>query len=655
MYTSFYNLNCKPFQIASDPNFIWLGEKHKEALATLTYGVMDNKGFMLLTGDVGTGKTTLINTLIKGLSDDILYASVPDPRLSLNDFLNYIANAFNIPKRFKSKGKFLIYFREFLNKAFEDNKKVLLLIDESQLLTQDLLEEIRLLSNIQRDGLNLLNIFFVGQDEFNEILERQENRAVAQRLTLNYHLKPLTDQETEAYIRHRLSVAGTTRQVFDAEAFMEIHRYSGGFPRRINILCDHCLLTGFVREQRVIGADVVRTCAQELKIPQYVKRAAPPERPLPPQFQQPAPPVVAQPVAVPLTRREPVAPVAGEPPPAAGEKLQAPGSDSREHSPSRPTAPLRPIPRRRPVSMVKLLTVLAAVVAAIGLVILYSYDRPTFERLYAGGVQQLQVLQERLLALPTAPSPVNGSNKTDAAPAAVEAVPKSGKTAETQAPAAAPAGSPPAQASPTAEKPETVSTPQRSEEVAQPPTGSAAGEPASQPVVGAQAPSPLPDTPPIRSEQAPDGTQATASAAGQHDDTAPNSAIVTEPMQLIDPQPKPQPMDLPEKTILVRFENDSSDFSFADLERVDDFVAAVRQHPEVMLVISGHTDSFGSEGYNYRLSLFRANVVKSFLLGKGIPSHQMRVQAFGSEKPLSANDTEQGRSMNRRVEIDILR
>lgn len=126
-------------------------------------------------------------------------------------------------------------------------------------------------------------------------------------------------------------------------------------------------------------------------------------------------------------------------------------------------------------------------------------------------------------------------------------------------------------------------------------------------------------------------------------------------MQLIDPQPKPQPMDLPEKTILVRFENDSSDFSFADLERVDDFVAAVRQHPEVMLVISGHTDSFGSEGYNYRLSLFRANVVKSFLLGKGIPSHQMRVQAFGSEKPLSANDTEQGRSMNRRVEIDILR
>ena len=269
MYTQYYHLKSKPFQICSDPSFIWLGEKHKEALATLKYGVLDNKGFLLLTGDVGTGKTTLINTLIASLGDDVIYASVPDPRLEKMDFFNYIAGAFGIEGNFQAKGQFLTSFSKFLHEAHAANKKILLIIDESQLLTQDLLEEIRLLSNIGISDSHLLNIFFVGQNEFNEILSLPENRAVAQRLTLNYHLDRLSLAETDKYIRHRLEIAGTNKKLFENSAIREIYAYSGGFPRRINIICDHCLLTGYVNEKRLIDAAIVKDCAKDLKIPEY--------------------------------------------------------------------------------------------------------------------------------------------------------------------------------------------------------------------------------------------------------------------------------------------------------------------------------------------------------------------------------------------------
>ena len=231
MYTSYYNLKSKPFQISSDPSFIWLGEKHREALATLKYGVLDNKGFLLLTGDVGTGKTTLINTLIASLENDVIYASVPDPRLETLDFFNYIADSFGITGEFETKGKFLIKFSKFLHEAYELNKKVLLIIDESQLLTHDTLEEIRLLSNIVIPNSQLLNIFFIGQNEFHEIITRPENRAVAQRLTLNYYIQPLSLEETGIYIQHRLEVAGTTEELFDVSAIREIHSYSGGISK----------------------------------------------------------------------------------------------------------------------------------------------------------------------------------------------------------------------------------------------------------------------------------------------------------------------------------------------------------------------------------------------------------------------------------------
>ena len=275
MYLSYYNLTEKPFQINTDPKFLWQGEKHKEALAMLKYGILDNRGFLFLAGDVGTGKTTLINTLTNQLEDQIIVAIVPDPGLEKIDFFNFVAAAFNFNRQFNSKGEFLVYFSNFLHKAHTNNKRVLLIIDESQKLTSELLEEIRLLSNIEKPDAKLINIFFVGQNEFIDILLKPENRALKQRITINYQIDPLTENETEQYIRHRLKVAGSQKNIFTSKAIHEIFAFSGGYPRLINIICDHSLLTGYVKGKKAIDAGIVKECAKELKIsPQTIEEKA---------------------------------------------------------------------------------------------------------------------------------------------------------------------------------------------------------------------------------------------------------------------------------------------------------------------------------------------------------------------------------------------
>ncbi|HDL98342.1 MAG TPA: DUF2075 domain-containing protein, partial [Desulfobacteraceae bacterium] len=268
MYLSFYHLQQKPFLISTDPGFLWLGEKHEEALATLKYGVLDNKGFLLLTGDIGTGKTTLVNALLNTLKNDTLVAMVRDPSLDLLDFYNYIAHCFHLGETFTSKGAFLIRFEQFLHETYHANKKVLLIIDEAQRISQGLLEEVRLLSNIEREDSKLLNIFFVGQIEFNEILLRPENRPIRQRITVNYTISPLTEKETGEYIKHRLAVAGSAKSIFPAQAVREVFFFSQGYPRLINIICDRSLLTGFVEESTILTARIIKECMEELKIPQ---------------------------------------------------------------------------------------------------------------------------------------------------------------------------------------------------------------------------------------------------------------------------------------------------------------------------------------------------------------------------------------------------
>jgi len=266
MYLSYYNLKAKPFQMSTDPAFLWLGEKHREALAVLKYAILENKGVLALTGDVGTGKTTLINALLESLGKDTVTATVYDPRLEVLDFFNTIAAAFKIEGTFDGKGKFLLKFMDFLIKTHERNQKILLIIDESQAINEDILEEIRLLSNLEAEYTRLLNIFFVGQNEFVDILQKYENRALRQRVTIRYHIQPLTLNETAAYIKYRLEVSGTTAPIFDSGAIDEIFFFSEGYPRLINIMCDHALLSGYVREVQVINANLIRECREELLV-----------------------------------------------------------------------------------------------------------------------------------------------------------------------------------------------------------------------------------------------------------------------------------------------------------------------------------------------------------------------------------------------------
>jgi type II secretory pathway predicted ATPase ExeA len=297
MYLSFYRFKHKPFQISTDPKFLWLGEKHQEALATLRYGVLDNKGFLLLTGDVGTGKTTLINALLNSLDKNTYVASIRDPALEPMDFFLYMAHAFGLStSKITSKGSFLILFEKFLSDAYRDKRQVLLIIDESQRMGQALLEEVRSLSNIEKEESKLINIFFVGQLEFNDILLRPENKAIRQRITTHYNIEVLSEEETAHYIEYRLDVAFSHESsksfapvhkieegvcvhehfrlplpqekliIFSKESVREIYAFSRGYPRLINIICDRALLTGYVEGSRTITPRQIRECARELEI-----------------------------------------------------------------------------------------------------------------------------------------------------------------------------------------------------------------------------------------------------------------------------------------------------------------------------------------------------------------------------------------------------
>jgi len=268
MYLKFYQLQQKPFQITTDTKFLWLGDKHKEALATLKYGIMEDKGFLLLTGEVGTGKTALIKLLVKTIKVSAIVATIPDPGLEALDFFNFLAEEFKMDRHFASKGDFLIEFKQFLLKANLSQQKVLLIIDEAQRLTIEMLEQVRLLSNIELENRKLINIFFVGQTEFNRTLLDERSKAVRQRITVSYHIEALTEMETQQYILHRLKVAGAHREVFTPDAVRRVHAFSKGYPRLINIICDHALLTGYASGVKSIDVNLIRECEKELRLPE---------------------------------------------------------------------------------------------------------------------------------------------------------------------------------------------------------------------------------------------------------------------------------------------------------------------------------------------------------------------------------------------------
>jgi len=279
MYTSFFGFDEKPFTINPDPRFLYLSESHKEALAHLIYGIKERKGFTVITGDVGTGKTTLINKLLDGLDPGVQKVFINNPDLSREDFFFAIAQSLEIEDGAAGKGKFLAAFEKYLHEADARGEQVVLIVDEAQNLPRTLLEEIRLLSNLETSRQKLLQIVLVGQQELNEKLSQPSLRQLRQRVSQKFHISPLNRQETEEYIEHRLGVSGYVGgQLFTGRAVARIHDASGGYPRLINVLCDNLLLAAYTREQRRIGASLVKEVAQEMEAAYPVKHKDAPRR-----------------------------------------------------------------------------------------------------------------------------------------------------------------------------------------------------------------------------------------------------------------------------------------------------------------------------------------------------------------------------------------
>ena len=268
MYTSFFGLGEKPFAITPDPRYLFMSERHAEALAHLLYGINEAGGFIQLTGEVGTGKTTVVRSLLERMPGHADVAVILNPQLTPVEFVLTICEELGIFMRDDdaSSIKDLV---DILNKrlleAHSKGRRVVVIVDEAQNLTPETLEQVRLLTNLETASQKLLQIILIGQPELREVLARVELRQLAQRITGRYHLDPLSRAETASYVNHRLKVAGNASgEVFSPTALREVHRLSNGIPRIINVICDRALLGAFTQEQHRIGPSLVRAAAGEV-------------------------------------------------------------------------------------------------------------------------------------------------------------------------------------------------------------------------------------------------------------------------------------------------------------------------------------------------------------------------------------------------------
>jgi type II secretory pathway predicted ATPase ExeA len=273
MYLNHFHIEAMPFEIGPDPKFLWLGSKHQEAFAILHYGIVERKGFVVITGEPGTGKSTLLNATMASFDNDVRFAKISEPALSTMDFVNFAADAFDMGQSFTSKGEFLIQLKRFVREA--GTKRLTLVIDEAQRVLPEMLEQIRVFSDIEGPGQRAFSCIFAGQPEFLETIKR--NPALCQRVFFSHTLQLLTMPETGDYIAHRLKVAGCNEPLFTPAAIDEIHRLSKGNPRLINILCDQALLTGYASLKTRIDPEMIREGIESTLIPLQTAANPPPE------------------------------------------------------------------------------------------------------------------------------------------------------------------------------------------------------------------------------------------------------------------------------------------------------------------------------------------------------------------------------------------
>jgi type II secretory pathway predicted ATPase ExeA len=268
MYKSFYGLKASPFNVNPDPRFLYNTRNTREALACLTYGIQSRKGFVLLSGEVGTGKTTLLNRFLEWLRmQHISTAFIFNPRLTTSEFFDFMMTDFGIPCDTRDKSQVLLKLNHWLLGRYRAGETAVLIIDEAQNLSTEVLEEIRLLTNLETSTEKLLQIVLSGQPELETKLKDPNLRQLRQRITLRCRTHPLTKDETGHYVQQRLKTAGSNGvPIFSAEALEQVFRYSRGIPRVINLLCEHAMISGFVDQARPIPPETIDNVAKEFEL-----------------------------------------------------------------------------------------------------------------------------------------------------------------------------------------------------------------------------------------------------------------------------------------------------------------------------------------------------------------------------------------------------
>jgi type II secretory pathway predicted ATPase ExeA/outer membrane protein OmpA-like peptidoglycan-associated protein len=647
MYLEHFGLKLKPFNISPDPHFLWLGERHKEALATLKYGIQEDKGFLLLTGDVGTGKTVLINRLIKHLDLKVIVATIPDPGLGLIDFYNILADEFKMGRTFTQKGDFLIHFKKFLVKAYGEHKNVLLIIDEAQRLKPGLLDEVRVLSNIDLQGRKLINIFLVGQTELKEMLLEEKNRPFRQRISVNYNIEPLNAKETAAFIEHRLKVAGATRRYFTADAMREVHTFSNGFPRLINVICDHALMSGYSAGVTMIDGSIIKECAKELRIADD-----PVVLPLKEEVQTPYKPPVYRPAPI-----------------------------EYHETPEEPPK----------VSFIRIAGFLLIGIFFIGFVFsLFRTSEPEQPPELAKLDTKTAVEKSVAEAETEQPAEIaNSEGETEDVPET--SAPSENRDADDdtkkldldqkQSDQDSNINESGAMAQNEALKDETPAKEIIEDEQAEvdeeipaedeasakdiienEQTGVDEETPAEQAATGTATPESTIEeveekkitavAPDIASNNQSQEIEPAESLEPQIDEEESLTAALTD--QEATPQKEPLSLVLPGNKLLIYFGRDSTEIDSEHLEVLSKVADYLVRASDLIIIVEGYTDSYGNLYYNENLSQLRANMVKSYFVGQGVDNSRINAIGLGPENPIGDNQTREGRKKNRRVEVRVV-
>lgn len=266
MYLNYFGLNDNPFSIAPNPDYLYMSPRHKEALAHLTFGLRESGGFVMLTGEVGTGKTTVSRKLLQQLPDNTQVAMILNPTLSALELLATVCDELGID--YETSQASLKYFTDHILTKLANNHQAgfntVLLIDEAQHLMPEVLEQLRLLTNLETNRQKLLKVVLIGQPELQQLLKRNELRQLAQRITARYHLLPLSAPEVSSYIGHRLSVANGDISLFSGATIRTVHRITGGIPRVINLLCDRALTLAYTSQQPMVKKSVFIAAANQI-------------------------------------------------------------------------------------------------------------------------------------------------------------------------------------------------------------------------------------------------------------------------------------------------------------------------------------------------------------------------------------------------------